>query len=152
MNPCPYMRRSDRSNAAALAVWLVITSPLASLAADTKDLKLEPGWTVVGTQHVRDSAERDLAVLDAGQPLSAIRVCAAERSIRLRNATAWLPKDKRQKLWLPLVIEAGRCSDPIKVQGAPQKVTHIAFEYEALGADWAGGRLIVAGRVAAPRR
>jgi hypothetical protein len=127
------------------AVAALLVSPACTLAADTKDLRLDPGWVVVGRQHVRDNAEKDLAVLDADKPLMKIRVCATENSIRLRNATAWLPRDERQKLWLPLILEAGKCSDPIDVKGAPERVTHIALEYEAMGADWGGAHLVIAG-------
>jgi len=132
----------------ALAL-LTLATATSAWADDAKDFKLEPGWIVVGTQHVRDGAERDLAVLASDQPLVQIRVCASGNAVRMRNATAWMPGDQRQKLWLPLVIEAGRCSAPIEVQGAPRRVTHVAFEYEALSPGWAGARLVIAGRRAA---
>jgi hypothetical protein len=129
------------------ALCLLLAAAGAPAVADeAKELRLGPGWVVVGTQHVRDGAERDLAVLDADRPLMEIRVCARDNAVRLRNATAWLPGDRRQKLWLPLVLDAGKCSAPIKVQRAPRRVTHIAFEYEAVSAGWAGARLVVAGR------
>jgi hypothetical protein len=135
------------------AVWLVVLSLSGGAQADdAAALRLGPGWVVVGTQHVRDSAEKDLAVLDADRPLAALRICAQERPVRLRNATAWMPRDQRQKLWLPLVINAGACSKPIRVQRGPQRVTHIAFDYEALSADWAGARIVIAGQPAAEPR
>ncbi len=138
----------------AVAVLAAALCPSAASADDAADLRLGAGWVVVGTQHVRDDAEKDLAFLDTDRALVELRVCALERAVRLRNATAWLPRDQRQKLWLPLVIEAGECSAPIRVEGAPQKVTHIAFEYEAMGLGWGGARLVVAGRplVAVPGR
>ncbi len=107
-----------------------------------------PGWVLLGSQHVRDGAERDLAMLSAGRPLMQIRVCARGNAVRLRNATAWMPEGARQKLWLPLVIGDGQCSPPIALRGAPRRVTHVAFEYEALGAGWSGARLDVLGRLA----
>jgi hypothetical protein len=72
--------------------------------------------------------------------------------VRLRSATAWTPRDGRQKLWLPLMLAKGRCSDPIKVRGAPRRVTHIAFEYEAMSTGWTGAALVIAGRPAVPGR
>ncbi len=126
---------------------LALLAPAGAAHADeAKELRLSPGWVVVGSQHVRDGADKDLAILDADRPLTEIRVCARENAVRLRNATAWLPGDQRQKLWLPLVLEAGRCSAPIKVRGAPQRVTHVAFEYEAMSPGWAGARLVIAGK------
>lgn len=123
----------------------------AARADEARELPLEPGWVQIGSQHVRDGAEKDLAVLDAERPLMEIRVCALDQAVRLRNATAWMPGGGRQKLWLPLVLDAGRCSAPIKVQRAPRRVTHVAFEYEALSAGWSGARLVIAGRHAVLR-
>jgi hypothetical protein len=124
----------------------------AAQAAEIDEFRLGPGWITLGTQHVRDTAEKDLAFLDADQPLMEIRVCARENTVRLRNATAWMPGDARQKLWLPLVLEKGRCSKPIRVRGAPRRVTHIAFEYEAMSPGWAGAQLVIAGRPAVLRK
>lgn len=135
----------------SLILFAAMASAGAVRADEAQALQLGPGWVVVGSQHVRDGAERDLAVLDAERPLMEIRVCARENAVRLRNATAWMPGDARQKLWLQLVLDAGRCSDPIKVRGAPRRVTHIAFEYEALSAGWTGARLVIAGRHAVLR-
>ena len=132
-------------------VILAVTFTGTACANEAQELKLDPGWVTVGSQHVRDGAEKDLAVLDAELPLMEIRVCARDNAVRLRNATAWMPGDGRQKLWLPLVLDADRCSDPIKVRGAPRRVTHVAFEYEALSAGWAGARLVIAGRHAVLR-
>jgi hypothetical protein len=140
---CLALRRRANLTLATLGCALL---PALAQADDAKALRLGAGWFVVASQHVRDGAEKDLAVLDAGRPLTEIRVCALDNAVRLRNATAWFPGDGRQKLWLPLVLDAGRCSAPIKVRGAPQRVTHVAFEYEAITAGWAGARLIVAGR------
>lgn len=124
---------------------------LATLAAPAaaQELLLPGDWVVVGRQHVRDGAESDLAVLDASQTLAEIRVCAEGNDIRLRNAVAWLEGNKRQRLWLPLVIGAAKCSDPIAVQGAPARVTHVLFDYEALGLGIEGAHLVIAGLPAA---
>lgn len=54
--------------------------------------------------------------------------------------------DKRQKLWLPLVLGAGKGSDPSKVQGGPIRVTHLALEYEAMSLGEEGAHLAVYGR------
>jgi hypothetical protein len=133
-----------RSLAGSLCLALV--SMGAAQANEARELGLGGGWLVVGTQHVRDGAEKDLAVLDDDRRLMKLRICARDNAVRLRNATAWLPGDRRQKLWLPLVLPAGRCSNPIAVQGAPRRVTHVAFEYEAMSPGWAGARIVIAGR------
>jgi hypothetical protein len=59
------------------------------------------GWHELGRVHVRDSAERDLAVLKDGDHLVQIRLCAERNAVRLRNAELWMAGDRRQELWLP---------------------------------------------------
>lgn len=103
-------------------------------------------WRVIGRQHVRDNAEKDLAFLHDSDNLVEVRVCAEGQRIRLRNAQMWLPGDKRQRLWLPLSLDAGVCSKGNAVQGGAKRVTHIAFEYEARGLGVEGAHLRIEGR------
>jgi len=104
------------------------------------------GWHELGRVHVRDNAEKDLAFLKDGDDVVEVRVCAEGNAIRLRNAELWMSGDKRQKLWLPLILGAGECSDPIKVQGGPIRVTHLALEYEAMSLGAEGAHLSIYGK------
>jgi hypothetical protein len=104
------------------------------------------GWHELGRVHVRDNAEKDLAFLKDGDDVVEVRVCAEGNAIRLRNAELWMSGDKRQKLWLPLILGAGECSDPIKVQGGPIRVTHVALEYEAMSLGAEGAHLSIYGK------
>jgi hypothetical protein len=109
------------------------------------------GWHDLGRVHVRDSAEKDLAFLKDGDHVVQIRLCAERNAIRLRNAELWMSGDRRQKLWLPLVLGANKCTDAIQVQGAPIRVTHLALEYEAMSLGTEGAHLSIYGRSASPR-
>jgi hypothetical protein len=109
------------------------------------------GWRDLGRVHVRDSAEKDLAFLSDGNDVVQIRLCAERNAVRLRNAELWMAGDKRQKLWLPLVLGANKCTDSIKVQGGPIRVTHLALEYEAMSLGTEGAHLSVYGKSAKPR-
>jgi hypothetical protein len=109
------------------------------------------GWHDLGRVHVRDGAEKDLALLKDGDNVVQIRVCAERNAIRLRNAELWMAGDKRQKLWLPLVLGADKCSDAIKVQGGPIRVTHLALEYEAMSFGTEGAHLAIYGKSAGAR-
>jgi hypothetical protein len=104
------------------------------------------GWHELGRVHVRDNAEKDLAFLQDGDDVVEVRVCAEGNAIRLRNAELWMSGDKRQKLWLPLVLGAGECSDPINVRGGPMRVTHLALEYEAMSLGAEGANLSIFGK------
>jgi len=52
---------------------------------------------------------------------------------------------------LPLVLAANKCTDSIKVQGGPIRVTHLALEYEAMSLGTEGAHLSVYGRSASAR-
>jgi len=109
------------------------------------------GWHSLDRLHVRDDAEKDLSFLKAGDNVVEIRLCAEGNAIRLRNAELWMASDKRQKLWLPLVLGANKCTDTIKVQGGPMRVTHLALEYEAMSLGAEGAHLSIYGRSASAR-
>jgi len=109
------------------------------------------GWHDLGRVHVRDSAEKDLAFLRDGENVVQIRLCAEPNAIRLGNAELWMADDRRQKLWLPLVLTANKCSDSIEVQGGPIRVTHLALECEAMSLGTEGAHLSIYGRSARPR-
>jgi hypothetical protein len=117
----------------------------APTATDTKP-HLGQGWHELGRVHVRDDAEKDLAFLKDGDDVVEVRLCAEGNAIRLRNAELWMSGDKRQKLWLPLVLGADKCSDPINVQGGPIRVTHLALEYEAMSLGAEGAHLSIYGK------
>jgi len=138
----------------ALALLCLSTLALATIAsaqtqaqtaAGTKP-HVGQGWHELGRVHVRDNAEKDLAFLKDGDDVVEVRVCAEGNAIRLRNAELWMSGDKRQKLWLPLILGAGECSDPIKVQGGPIRVTHLALEYEAMSLGAEGAHLSIYGK------
>lgn len=103
------------------------------------------GGHELGRIHVRASAEKDLAFLHDGDDVVEVRVCAERHAIRLRNAELWMSGDKRQKLWLPLLLDEGKCSDPIEVKGGPIRVTHLSLEYEAFGLDAESAHLSIHG-------
>jgi len=143
-----------------LLSWLCLGACLLTGVAQaqtqvTKLVDMQPwasqGWHDLGRVHVRDSAEKDLAFLKDGDGVVQIRLCAERNAIRLRNAELWMAGDKRQKLWLPLVLAANKCTDSIKVQGGPIRVTHLALEYEAMSVGTEGAHLSVYGRSASAR-
>jgi hypothetical protein len=137
-----------------LGAWLM-TGVAQAQTQPTKLVDMQPwasqGWHDLGRVHVRDSAEKDLAFLKDGDGVVQIRLCAERNAIRLRNAELWMAGDKRQKLWLPLVLGANKCTDSIKVQGGPIRVTHLALEYEAMSVGTEGAQLSVYGRSASAR-
>lgn len=130
----------------AAAAWFVCLTLASSTTAQVAPTKDQSGWHEIGRQHVLDNAEKDLAFMHNSDALVEVKVCAQGAPIRLRNAEMWMPSDQRQRLWLPLVLGEGRCSSPSKVKNGPQRVTHIAFEYEAMTLGVQGAHLVIMGR------
>lgn len=89
-------------------------------------------WTVIAKQHVRDKADKDIAFVADSTGYSEVKVCAERNKVRLRRAEMSLRTGQKQRLFLPLVLEAGQCSNPIQVLRAPQAIAHIAFDYETM--------------------
>jgi hypothetical protein len=135
------------------ACLLAATAPAPAQEAKLVDMQAwaAQGWRDLGRVHVRDNAEKDLAVLSNGDNVVRIRLCAERNAIRLRNAELWTEGNGRQKLWLPLVLGANKCTESIKVQGGPIRVTHVALEYEAMSLGTEGAHLSVYGKPARPR-
>jgi len=133
-------------------VWAAAASAVVpATMAFAKGADPGKGWRELDRVHVRDSAEKDLAILKHGDDVVEVRLCAEGNAIRLRNAELWMAGDKRQKLWLPLVLGKGECADPIHVQGSPIRVTHLALEYEAMGLGLKGAHLVIYGKAKSAR-
>lgn len=99
-------------------------------------------WRVVARGNVADVADYDLVVSSDRRSLfRAVRACAVRQTVRLRRAEVQLGNRRWQRLFLPLVLEEGRCSDPIALLGAPNRVRAFRFAYEALTPGVARGTL-----------
>lgn len=136
-------------SACLLAAGQAVAAEAAATATTKPDLG--QGWHELGRVHVRDGNDKDLAFLKNGENAIEVRVCAERNAIRLRNAELWMAGDKRQKLWLPLVLAAGKCSDVSKVQGGPARITHLALDYEAMSLGVEGAHLTIFARSKQPR-
>jgi hypothetical protein len=92
---------------------------------------------------VTDRSERDNAPIgDRGEFVDVV-VCAERNTVRMRNAYVQLQDRQWQRLFLPLVLGAGECSDPIDLRGERQRIRAFRFEYEAWTAGFSGATVVV---------
>jgi hypothetical protein len=86
--------------------------------------------------NVRDRAERDTANSNDRQTIfREVRVCSERSAIRIRRAEVQFGNGTWQRLFLPLVLEQGQCSDPVDLLGNGRRIRAVRFEYEA----WTAG-------------
>lgn len=91
---------------------------------------------------VTDRSEFDtVPVRDDGEFVDVV-VCAERSTVRMRNAYAELEGGRTQRLFLPLVLDAGECSNPIELQGERPRIRAFRFEYEAWTAGFAGATVV----------
>lgn len=57
-----------------------------------------------------------------------------------------LDNNRWQRLFLPLALEPGQCSDEIEILGGPRGVRAVQFDYEAWSKRYDRATLVVQGR------
>jgi hypothetical protein len=95
---------------------------------------------------VRDGADRDTRGIRSDARYMTVQVCAAENTVRIRRAEIQLGNGRWQRLFLPLALKAGACSEEIALLGAPRRLRAIQFDYEAWTAGYARATVIVYAR------
>ncbi|MFN0114298.1 MAG: hypothetical protein ACKVPY_06440 [Paracoccaceae bacterium] len=92
---------------------------------------------------VGDGADRDTWPIVDARKFTAIRICAEKNPVRIRRAEVRLDNGSWQRLFVPLVLDPGKCSKAIDILRAPRKLRAVQFDYEALTAGYARGTLVV---------
>jgi hypothetical protein len=110
------------------------------------------GWQELGRLNVRDHADTDtLRVRNQGQ-FREIRVCAERNTVRIRRAEVQLDGRQWQRLFLPLALDPGRCSQGIGLLGGSRRISAVRFDYEAWSAGWRSGTMVVSALPAVERQ
>jgi hypothetical protein len=104
-----------------------------------------PGpWQEIARLNVRDRADRDFAVsTDTQSRFREIKVCSERSTIRIRRAEVQLGNGTWQRLFLPLALNEGQCSDGIGLFGDGRRIRAVRFEYEAWTAGMERGTISV---------
>jgi hypothetical protein len=101
-------------------------------------------WKEVVRLDVRDGADRDLAASrDTKTMFREVQVCSERSTVRIRRAEVQLRNKQWQRLFVPLVLEEGKCSNAIDLLGGPTRIRAVRFEYEAWTPGLARGTISV---------
>lgn len=100
-------------------------------------------WREIVRLNVLDRADRDLAGVNDQTPFRQVMVCAERKPIRIRRAELGLGNGQWMRLFLPVVLDGGRCSKPIDLLRGPRRIHAVRFEYEAWSAGVARGTVVV---------
>lgn len=135
-------------------------APCQSINANQRDLRLgfarigsvRPAsatpaspWREISRLNVRDRATTDTVRVNDRELYRDVKICAERNTVRIRRAEAQLGGRQWQRLFVPLALAPGKCSNPIDLLGDGRRITSLRFEYEAWSPGWRGGTLVVSG-------
>jgi hypothetical protein len=103
----------------------------------------EGGWSEIARLDVRDRIDRDQAAIRSSDLWRQVRLCAERNPVRVRRAEVQLGNGNWQRMFVPLVIMPGKCSDGIDLTGGARRVRAVRFDYEAWTAGVARGTISV---------
>lgn len=102
-------------------------------------------WEELIRLDVGDLADRDTRPVGNDLRMQGVRVCAEENKVRIRRAEVMLDNNRWQRLFLPLALDAGECSDEIEILGGPRRLRAVQFDYEAWSDGYDRATLVVQG-------
>lgn len=135
-------------------------SPCQSIDANQRDLRLgfaqvrsvrpasassSSPWREISRLNVRDRATTDTVSVNDRQLYRAVKICAERNALRIRRAEVRLGRRQWQRLFVPLALAPGKCSNEIDLLGKGRRITALRFDYEAWSPAWRGGTLVVSG-------
>lgn len=101
-------------------------------------------WREIAQLNVRDRADRDLLPSNDRQTrFSQIKVCSERNTVRIRRAEAQLGNRRWQRLFIPLTLSNGECSNAIDIVGSDRRIRAVRFEYETWSAGMERGTISV---------
>jgi hypothetical protein len=100
-------------------------------------------WREIARLDVRDRADRDIAYVRTKDVFREVKVCAERNTIRIRRAEVQLGDGYWQRMFVPLTLTPGNCSDAIDLVGDARRIRAVRFEYEAWTAGIARGTVVV---------
>jgi hypothetical protein len=98
-------------------------------------------WREVARLNVRDRVDRDQTAVRSSDLWRAVRLCAERNPVRIRRAEVQLGNGGWQRMFVPLVINPGQCSDGVDLIGGARRIRGFRFDYEAWSAGIARGTI-----------
>lgn len=125
------MDRTFIIGAAAAVATLVAVAP-ASAQQWRWD---ERGWRTIGFTRV-DGRDRDTIHLPGRTRQSAIRLCAMNQPLRLRDFDIRFENGRRQDVNTRAVLPAGRCTRAVDLRGNRRDIDSVRLRYEPIRRNW----------------
>ena len=125
------MKRNFILAAAGAAATLVAIAP-ASAQQWRWD---ERGWRTIGYTRV-DGRDSDTIALPGRTRQSAIRLCAMNQPLHLRDFDIRFENGGRQDVNTRAVLRAGRCTRAIDLRGNRRDIASVRLRYEPIRRSW----------------
>lgn len=103
------------------------------------------GWREIARLNVADRADTDRVRVSDRRTYREVKICAERNTVRIRRAEAQLDGRQWQRLFVPLALAPGDCSNAIDLLGDERRISSVRFDYEAWSPGWRGGTLVVYG-------
>jgi hypothetical protein len=100
-------------------------------------------WREIARLNVRDRVDRDTVNVRTNELFREVKVCAEHNTVRIRRAEVQLGNGYWQRMFVPLALTPGNCSDAIDLMGNARRIRAVRFEYEAWTAGIARGTVTV---------
>ena len=123
-------------NSRNLRVWAIRSIRPAAASASS-------GWRELARLNVRDRADRDQVSVRSNELFREVKLCAERNPIRIRRAEVQLGNGTWQRMFVPLVITPGDCSNAVDLIGDARRIRALRFEYEAWSPGIARGTIVV---------
>ena len=125
------MKRTLIFAAATAAATLTATVP-----ADAQQWRWnEGGWRTIGYTRV-DGRDTDTINLPGRTRQSAVRLCAMNQPLRLRDFDIRFENGRRQDVDTRAVLQAGRCTRAVDLRGNRRDIASVRLRYEPIARSW----------------
>lgn len=100
-------------------------------------------WREIGRLNVRDRADRDMLYVRSNELFREVKICAERNTVRIRRAEVQLGNGKWQRMFVPLALSPGDCSNGIDLMGNARRIRALQFDYEAWSPGMARATIVV---------
>ena len=119
-----------------LAAATIASTAVAVAPADAQQWRWnERGWRTIGYTRV-DGRDSDTINLPGRTRQRAIRLCAMNQPLRLRDFDIRFDNGRRQDVNTRAVLPAGRCTRAIDLRGNRRDIAQVRLRYEPIYRSW----------------
>ena len=94
------------------------------------------GWDFLGSRVVSHYAERDRVNADGYRRYSQVKLCAANRAVRVHDVDVVFRNGGRQDLRVRDVLRPGECTRPLSLHGNGRDIRSVNLAYQTAGRNY----------------